>query len=145
MHDLTSSLSLNLFICSFSNYTHKQTNTSTLRAYLLKFIIFIVNLKCPELITLVSSLLQNKMLEGAIFLDCGTDLRSGHLVPGEQHHSAQHNQITCKFTSKLICTVSFLIIILIFLLMISNTIKYCSFLGPAYNILSSMTIILEET
>ncbi|KAL5151983.1 Outer envelope protein 80, chloroplastic [Glycine soja] len=24
----------------------------------------------------------NKMLEGAIFLDCGTDLRSGHLVPG---------------------------------------------------------------
>jgi len=24
------------------------------------------------------------MLEGAIFLDCGTDLRSGHLVPGEE-------------------------------------------------------------
>ena len=24
----------------------------------------------------------NKMLEGAIFMDCGTDLRSGHLVPG---------------------------------------------------------------
>jgi len=27
--------------------------------------------------------LQTKMLEGAIFMDCGTDLRTGYLVPGE--------------------------------------------------------------
>lgn len=28
---------------------------------------------------------QNNMLEGAVFMDCGTDLGSGRLVPGEFH------------------------------------------------------------
>lgn len=28
---------------------------------------------------------QNKMMEGAVFLDCGTDLGSGRLVPGKLH------------------------------------------------------------
>lgn len=31
----------------------------------------------------IPDFIQNKTLEGAVFLDCGTDLGSGHLVPGE--------------------------------------------------------------
>lgn len=34
-------------------------------------------------VNLLSYCIQSKMLEGAFFVDCGTDLGSGRLVPGK--------------------------------------------------------------